>query len=130
MTLREPPAPDLLPTTRPTLTQFRQSEGASARAGKLEALWEALPSLPELQEGPSATKRMKLPDQDTLTALSPERAERLKKLYLEELVRECNDKRPEARLWGGRDDWQPETTKGVIWEDFRWVPILFRFHSS
>jgi len=121
-TLREPPAPDLLPTTRPTLTQFRQSEGATTRAEKLEALWEALPSLPELSEGPTATKRMKLPGQDTMAALSPERAERLKELYLEELVRECNDKRPLAKLWGGRDDWKPDTTKGIAWEDFRYVP--------
>ena len=120
-TLREPPAPDLLPTTRPTLTQFRQSEGATTRAEKLEALWEALPSLPELTEGPTATKRMKLPGQDTMAALSPERAERLKELYLEELVRECNDKRPLAKLWGGRDDWKPDTTKGIAWEDFRYV---------
>ena len=121
-TLREPPAPDLLPTTRPTLSQFRQSEGATTRAEKLEALWEALPSLPELSEGPTATKRMKLPGQDTMAALSPERAERLKELYLEELVRECNDKRPLAKLWGGRDDWKPDTTKGIAWEDFRYVP--------
>ena len=120
-TLREPPSPDL-PIIRQSLTQFRQSEGASTRAGKLEALWEALPSLPELTEGPTATKRMKLPGQDTMAALSPERAERLKELYLEELVRECNDKRPTAKLWGGRDDWKPDTTKGIAWEDFRYVP--------
>jgi hypothetical protein len=59
-----------------------------------------------------------------MTTLSPERAERLKNLYLEELVRECNDKRPEARLWGGSDDWRPDTTKGVAWDDFRWVLFL------
>lgn len=119
LTLREPPAPDLLPTSRPTLTQFRQAEGPLTRAGKLKALWEALPTLPEYQEGPTATKRMQLPGQDTVTALSPERADRLRKLYLEELVKECNDRRPEARLWGGSDDWQPDTSKGVKWEDFR-----------
>lgn len=119
MTLREPPAPDLLPVTRPTLTQFRQAEGPLIRAGKLKALWEALPTLPEYQEGPTPTKRMQLPGQDTTTALSPERADRLRNLYLEELVRECNDRRPNALLWGGSDDWKPETTKGVPWEDFR-----------
>jgi solute carrier family 25 phosphate transporter 23/24/25/41 len=85
----------------------------------LEALWEALPSLPELTEGPTATKRMKLPGQDTMAALSPERAERLKELYLEELVKECSDHRPTAKLWGGSDDWKPDSTKGIAWEDFR-----------
>lgn len=124
LTLREPPAPDLLPTSRPTLTQFRQSEGPLVRAGKLESLWEALPTLPEYQEGPTPTKRMQLPGQDTVTALSAERADRLRKLYMEELVKECNDRRPEARLWGGSDDWQPETTKGVKWEDFRYACLL------
>ena len=119
VSLREPPAPDLLPTSRPTLTQFRQSEGPLTRAGKLKALWEALPTLPEYQEGPTETKRMQLPDQDTVMTLSPERVDRLRNLYLEELVKECNDRRPNALLWGGSDDWKPETTKGVAWEDFR-----------
>lgn len=129
-TLREPPAPDLLPTNRLTLAQFRQSEGATTRAEKLEALWEALPSLPELTEGPTATKRMKLPGQDTMAALSPERAERLKELYLEELVKECSDKRPMAKLWGGKDDWKPDTTKGIAWEDFRYVPLSFPYTAT
>jgi solute carrier family 25 phosphate transporter 23/24/25/41 len=73
---------------------------------------------------------MKLPGQDTMTTLSDERAERLKKLYLEELVRECNDKRPEARLWGGSDDWKPETTKGVAWEDFRYVHLRYTWNLT
>ena len=68
---------------------------------------------------------MHLPGQDTLTALTPERAERLKRLYEEELVRRCGESRPEARLWGGADDLEPEIKtvkgKGVAWQDFRYV---------
>lgn len=66
---------------------------------------------------------MKLPGQDTRTALSPERAERLRRLYEEELVRSCSAHRPEARLWGGADDIKPGTAtgKGIAWENFRWV---------
>lgn len=62
---------------------------------------------------------MQLPGQDTVMTLSPERVDRLRNLYLEELVKECKDRRPNALLWGGSDDWKPETTKGVAWEDFR-----------
>jgi len=66
---------------------------------------------------------MNLPGQDTLTALSPERADRLRRLYEEELVRRCNESRPEARLWGGADDLEPGEKaikgKGVAWQDFR-----------
>ena len=125
--LREPPNPDLLPRNRPTLSQFRSNEGASTRAAKLRGLWNALPALPNIEDAdtPTDTQRMKLPGQDTLTALSPERAERLRRLYEEELVKRCNERRPEARLWGGADDLQPEIKnvmgKGVAWEDFRWV---------
>jgi len=121
-TLRESPAPDLIPTSRPTLTQFRQAEGASQRASKLRALWQSLPSLPDLSDdgNPTALQRMRLPGQDTLTALSPERADRLKNLYEEELVRRVREKRPEARLWGGADDLEPDLKgKGVAWSDFR-----------
>ncbi|GFZ43000.1 Uncharacterized mitochondrial carrier [Saitozyma sp. JCM 24511] len=120
--LREPPSSDLIPASRPTLTQFRAAEGPATRSAKLHALWEDLPKLPELGDGPTALQRMKLPGQDTTTALSPERAERLRKLYEEELVRRVKEKRPEARLWGGADD-QPhiKTTqeKGIAFEDFR-----------
>jgi solute carrier family 25 phosphate transporter 23/24/25/41 len=64
---------------------------------------------------------MRLPDQDTLTALSPERAERLRILYQEELVRQCGEKRPDARLWGGSDDLEPVDVreKGISWKAFR-----------
>lgn len=76
---------------------------------------------------------MKLPGQDTTTALSPERAERLRKLYEEELVRRVKEKRPEARLWGGADD-QPhiKTTqeKGIAFEDFRWVRAKSRLWAA
>jgi hypothetical protein len=124
--LREPPSSDLIPASRPTLTQFRASEGPATRSAKLHALWEDLPKLPELGDGPTALQRMKLPGQDTTTALSPERAERLRKLYEEELVRRVKEKRPEARLWGGADD-QPHfkstQEKGIAFEDFRWVRV-------
>ena len=63
---------------------------------------------------------MKLPGQDTIAALSPERADRLRKLYQEELVRRVREKRPQARLWGGADDIEPEVKdKGIAWADFR-----------
>ena len=123
MSLREAPEPDILPPVRPTLTQFRGSEGPVIRAAKLRALWGSLPSLPDVTEGPTATERMHLPEQDTITALSPERAERLRRLYEEELVRRCSEERPEARLWGGADDLEPEVKtvkgKGIGWRDFR-----------
>lgn len=58
-----------------------------------------------------------------MTALSPERAERLRKLYDEELVRRCNEERPMARLWGGPDEQGEEQRniggKGVRFEAFR-----------
>ena len=120
MSLREPPSADLIPANRPTLTQFRQSEGATSRSQKLKTLWQHLPSLPEVTDGPSATACMQLPDQDTYTALSPERAERLRRLYEEELVKRVGEERPEARLWGGADDQEPEIRgKGIAWQDFR-----------
>lgn len=128
--LRDPPNPDLIPPSRPTLTQFRQSEGASARATKLRSLWDSLPDLPNLPDDtPTPTQCMKLPGQDTITALSPERADRLRKLYEEELVRRVRQNRPQARLWGGADDLLPDTqtdsvegrkgAKGIAWGDFR-----------
>lgn len=120
-TLREPPLPDIIPPSRPTLAQFRASEGPSTRAAKLHALWEALPDLPKVGEGPSALQKMKLPGQDTMTALSPERIERLGKLYEEELVRRVNEERPSASLWGGPDEASIEDIldKGVEFADFR-----------
>lgn len=133
-TLRDPPNPDIIPASRPTLTQFRQSEGPSARATKLRSLWDSLPDLPHLTDdnGPTATQRMKLPGQDTITALSPERADRLGRLYEEELVRRVRQNRPQARLWGGADDLLPDSngetneerkgaSKGIAWGDFRSV---------
>ncbi|ORX36264.1 mitochondrial carrier domain-containing protein [Kockovaella imperatae] len=121
ISLREPPSPDIIPASRPTLSQFRTSEGASTRQAKLRSLWESLPTLPALtSDGPTALQRMKLPDQDTITALSPERADRLRQLYQEELVRRVREKRPQARLWGGADDIEPEVReKGIAWADFR-----------
>ncbi|WRT65330.1 uncharacterized protein IL334_002273 [Kwoniella shivajii] len=126
LSLREPPGPDIIPPIRPTLNEFRLNEGASARSSKLKALWKSLPHLPDVpsdSEQPSPTKSMQLPGQDTLTALSPERADRLRRLYEEELVKACSDERPEARLWGGADDLEPEVKhvkgKGVAWQDFR-----------
>ncbi|WWC87477.1 uncharacterized protein L201_002366 [Kwoniella dendrophila CBS 6074] len=131
LSLREPPGPDIIPPNRPTLNEFRLNEGPQVRSSKLKALWNSLPHLPEItnngnnnEDQPSPTKRMKLPGQDTLTALSPERVDRLRKLYEEELVKACNDKRPEARLWGGADDQlEPElknlSGKGIAWHDFR-----------
>jgi solute carrier family 25 phosphate transporter 23/24/25/41 len=67
---------------------------------------------------------MRLPGQDTLAALSPERAERLRTLYSEELVKQCGEDRPDARLWGGADDLEPfeaveSGQKGVSWKAFR-----------
>ncbi|RXK37012.1 solute carrier family 25 (mitochondrial phosphate transporter), member 23/24/25/41 [Tremella mesenterica] len=115
--LREPPGPDLLPSPRPTLAQFRASEGPEARAAKLRALWTSLPNLPQLTDGPSALQRMKLPGQDTRTALSPQRAERLKKLYEEELVRRVRENRPNALLWGGADDIKPEPDNEIYHEN-------------
>lgn len=125
VSLREPPGPDLIPGVRPTLAQFRASEGPDTRSSKLKALWAGLPALPPVMgEGPTPTKLMKLPGQDTLTALSPERAERLRRLYEEELVRRVREKRPEARLWGGPDDLRGEKTEGerqkiIEWSEFR-----------
>ncbi|WVR04148.1 hypothetical protein IAU60_001147 [Kwoniella sp. DSM 27419] len=126
MSLREPPGPDIIPPSRPSLAEFRTTEGPSVRAAKLKALWNSIPHLPEVdtEDGnPTPTQKMQLPGQDTLTALSPERAERLRRLYEEELVKRCNEKRPEARLWGGADDLEPEVKnlkgKGIAWQDFR-----------
>ncbi|EIW66204.1 hypothetical protein TREMEDRAFT_21181, partial [Tremella mesenterica DSM 1558] len=102
---------------RPTLAQFRASEGPEARAAKLRALWTSLPNLPQLTDGPSALQRMKLPGQDTRTALSPQRAERLKKLYEEELVRRVRENRPNA-FWEGfrRFLWDQEKE---LWDIFQ-----------
>ena len=120
--LREPPGSDLIPPTRPSLSEFRATEGAEARAAKLKAIWGQLPSLPELGDGPTPSQKMRLPGQDTMTALSPERADRLRQLYKEELVRRVKEKRPQARLWGGADDMEPEVReKGLAWSDFRQV---------
>lgn len=119
VSLREPPGEDL---PRPTLNDFRNEEGPAVRAAKLRTLWQSLPRLPPIEgDQPTATARMRLPDQDTLTALSPERAERLRILYQEELVRQCGEKRPDARLWGGSDDLEPVDVreKGISWKAFR-----------
>jgi solute carrier family 25 phosphate transporter 23/24/25/41 len=128
-------------TSRLTLADFRRSEGPALRAQKLHALWKSLPTLPEPSERPTPTQMVKLPGQDTIGILSPERAERLRRLYLEELSRRVSlQERPEARLWGGADDLtEPELQqqhqqqqqqqqqhhhqkkggKGIAWKDFR-----------
>lgn len=127
--LREPPAEDLLPEHRRSLAEFRTDEGPTKRAAKLRSLWASLPKLPSIQPNETTdAQRMRLPGQDTLAALSPERADRLKTLYSEELVRRCSEDRPEASLWGGADDLEPSDThdshpaareKGISWKAFR-----------
>ena len=132
--------PSMASTSRLTLADFRRSEGPALRAQKLHALWRSLPTLPEPSERPTPTQMVKLPGQDTIGILSPERAERLSRLYLEELSRRVNmQERPEARLWGGADDLtepeqqqqqqqaqqqqqqqqQKKSGKGIAWKDFR-----------
>lgn len=139
--------PPMASTSRLTLADFRRSEGPALRAQKLHALWRSLPTLPEPSERPTPTQMVKLPGQDTIGILSPERAERLSRLYLEELSRRVNmQERPEARLWGGADDLtepeqqqqqqqvqqqqaqqqqaqqqqqQKKSGKGIAWKDFR-----------
>lgn len=139
--LREPPAADLReptaaeldvappssPPRRPTtLADFRAQEGPTIRAAKLRSLWQSLPHLPSVEgDKPTPTQLMRLPGQDTLTVLSPERAERLQTLYQEELVRRVGETRPDALLWGGADDLEPVDTKGgvqtkgISWKAFR-----------
>ncbi|AFR97689.2 solute carrier family 25 (mitochondrial phosphate transporter), member 23/24/25/41 [Cryptococcus neoformans] len=125
MSLREAPGPDIFPDHRPTLAEFRASEGPAARASKLRALWKSLPALPSIPDDdePTPTKMMQLPGQGTTAALSLERAERLKKLYEEELVKRISEERPDSSLWGGPDDLEPEMKnlkgKGIAWQDFR-----------
>lgn len=121
--LREGPAPDLL-QNRQTLAEFRQQEGPAVRSAKLRTMWSTLPRLPTVDpDKPTEAQRMRLPGQDTPTALSPERAERLRTLYQEELVKRCGENRPDALLWGGADDLQPGDgevrEKGVSWKAFR-----------
>lgn len=126
--------PPMASTSRLTLADFRRSEGPALRSQKLHALWKSLPTLPEPSERPTPTQMVKLPGQDTIGILSPERAERLSRLYLEELSRRVNmQERPEARLWGGADDLtepeqqqvqqqqqqQKKSGKGIAWKDFR-----------
>lgn len=125
MCLREAPGPDIFSDHRPTLAEFRASEGPAARASKLRALWKSLPALPSIPDGdePTPTKKMQLPGQGTTAALSPERAERLRRLYEEELVKRISEERPDSSLWGGPDDLEPEMKnlkgKGIAWQDFR-----------
>lgn len=127
--LREPPGADLQPEHRRSLADFRVQEGASQRAAKLRKLWSSLPKLPPIEaDETTPAQRMRLPGQDTLAALSPERADRLSILYREELVRRCKEDRPEAALWGGADDLEPAEAadqhpaareKGISWKSFR-----------
>jgi solute carrier family 25 phosphate transporter 23/24/25/41 len=125
LSLRDTPGPDLLPHSRPTLASFRAAEGPLVRSGKLRSLWDSLPPLPSLGDGPTQTEKMQLPGQDTMTALSPERADRLRRLYEEELVKRCSEDRPNASLWGGADDLEPDIKRlpgsGITWQSFRWV---------
>ncbi|CAK9779431.1 putative calcium-binding mitochondrial carrier SAL1 [Cutaneotrichosporon oleaginosum] len=119
--LREPPGADLYPH-RGSLADFRAAEGAAARAAKLRSIWAQLPKLPDVDpDHPTEAQRMRLPGQDTLDTLSPERADRLRTLYTEELVKQCGEDRPDARLWGGADDLEPyeAAQKGVSWKAFR-----------
>ncbi|KAJ9110277.1 hypothetical protein QFC19_001680 [Naganishia cerealis] len=138
---QEDDSPPMASTSRLTLADFRRSEGPTLRAQKLHALWKSLPTLPEPSDRPTATQMVKLPGQDTIGILSPERAERLRRLYLEELSRRVSlQDRPEARLWGGADDLsepeiqqqqqqqhqqhhphhhQKKSGKGIAWKDFR-----------
>lgn len=120
--LREPPGADLYPH-RESLSEFRAHEGSAARAAKLRSLWSSLPKLPNVDPNhPTEAQRMRLPGQDTIAALSPERAERLRTLYREELVKQCDEDRPDAKLWGGADDLEPfelPRDKGVSWKSFR-----------
>lgn len=115
--LREPHPPDLLPRLpddRPTLAEFRAAEGPRLRAAKLRALWESLPDLPAPSAGPTETALAQLPGQGTLSPLSSERAERLRRLYQEELVKRVTCERPEAKLWGGPDsENEPDTQAGA-----------------
>jgi solute carrier family 25 phosphate transporter 23/24/25/41 len=149
--LRDPPGPDLRPAgyhphhPAKSLAAFRQAEGPAVRAAKLRNLWASLPSqLPASSSSPTPTELAKLPGQGTLQALSPERAERLRRLYEEELVKRCEEERPEARLWGGSDDLEPyglggspptagqptpTTKKGIAWKDFRLV-FNDRWHGT
>lgn len=125
MSLREAPGPDVFPDHRPTLAEFRAKEGPAVRASKLRALWKSLPPLPSIPDGdePTPTQKMQLPGQGTTAALSPERAERLRRLYEEELVKRISEKRPDSSLWGGPDDLEPEMRnlkgKNIAWQDFR-----------
>lgn len=117
-----------------SLADFRRAEGPVVRAQKLHALWKSLPTLPAPATGPTPTSLARLPGQGTIGILSPERVERLERLYEEELVRRVTlEGRPEARLWGGEDDLSepasaPSTSaagalngggKGIAWKDFR-----------
>jgi solute carrier family 25 phosphate transporter 23/24/25/41 len=155
--LRGPPPPDLFHSSpdagpsnsrrsRASLADFRRTEGPSVRAAKLHALWSSLPNLPAPTRGPTPTSLMHLPGQGTVGTLSPERVERLRRLYEEELSRRISlEEREGARLWGGADDLpdpnaqstitsatssnsvSPNTSvaasttgkKGIKWKDFR-----------
>jgi hypothetical protein len=91
---------------RLSLADFRRSEGPQIRSAKLHALWTSLPDdLPAPSPGPTPTSLMHLPGQGTIGTLSPERVERLRRLYEEELSRRISlEERESARLWGGADD--------------------------
>lgn len=98
-----------------SLADFRRSEGPQIRSAKLQALWTSLPDdLPAPSNGPTPTSLMHLPGQGTIGTLSPERVERLRRLYEEELSRRiCLEERSSARLWGGADD-LPEPNIAVV----------------
>ena len=109
-----PPSSDKAKQRRISLTEFRRSEGPSIRSAKLQALWTSLPDrLPAPSRGPTPTSLMHLPGQGSIGILSPERVERLRRLYEEELSRRISlEERDTARLWGGADD-LPEPTTSV-----------------
>ena len=100
---------------RLSLADFRRSEGPQIRSAKLQALWTSLPDdLPAPSQGPTPTSLMHLPGQGTIGILSPERVERLRRLYEEELSRRISlENRESARLWGGADD-LPEPNASAV----------------
>jgi hypothetical protein len=100
---------------RISLAEFRKKEGPAIRSAKLQAFWTSLPDrLPAPSRGPTPTSLMHLPGQGTIGTLSPERVERLRRLYEEELSRRISlEERAHAELWGGADD-LPEPATAVI----------------
>lgn len=100
---------------RLSLAEFRKAEGPAVRSYKLKALWHSLPdNLPAPSSTPTATSLLHLPGQGTAGTLSPERLERLNRLYEEELSNRVSlESRDSARLWGGADDLPDPSATGA-----------------